>query len=319
MPAQASNETAQSPVNVLVIARVTPAQLDEIASVDPRLHVEHALRTFVPELAAEWPPFAIQNYIPAELRDTPDSPELAQRRDDLLRQAHVLYVGFPYPRRLLSRAPNLRFAHHPAAAISNMRRSELWGGPVPLTSGRGTNNPLEIAEWVITVTLALHKQLPRSFVQRQEGRVDRWVFRQRVLRAQGKTMAIVGLGGIGRNVAQLASALGMRVIGSRRSSEPVEHVAQLFFLAGLHDMLCQADTVVLCAAVTPETHHLMNRQAFTAIKPGAFLVNVAGATSSTKTRWRKPWPRASWAASPPTSTSVSAKVCPAPTSWPSTT
>jgi phosphoglycerate dehydrogenase-like enzyme len=67
----------------------------------------------------------------------------------------------------------------------------------------------------------------------------------------------------------------MRVIGTHRSSEPVEHVDQLYPPSELDAVLAQSDLVVVASQLTAETHHLFNATAFAAMKPGVFLINVA--------------------------------------------
>ena len=121
--------------------------------------------------------------------------------------------------------------------------------------------------------MALAKELPRAFSQRAAGKLDRQAFNGRQM--AGKTLAVVGLGGIGQQVARLARALGMRVIGTRRSAEPVEHVEQLYRAVRAARRPGAERLVVVASQLTAETHHLMNAAAFAAMKPGAFLVNVA--------------------------------------------
>jgi phosphoglycerate dehydrogenase-like enzyme len=159
------------------------------------------------------------------------------------------------------------------AGVSNLAQSDLWNGPVPVTSGRGVGGTLPIAEWALTATLALCKELPRAFAQRAEGQFDRLALRGR--QVAGKTMAVIGLGGIGQEVARLAAALGMRVIGTRRSGESVPHVEQVYTPDALHAVLGQSDVVVVASQLTPETYHLIDAAALAALKPGAFLLNVA--------------------------------------------
>ena len=91
----------------------------------------------------------------------------------------------------------------------------------------------------------------------------------------GKTMLVVGLGGIGTEVARRAAALDMRVIGTRRSSREgpdfVDYVGlsdELFELAG------EADFVVITVPLTTETEGLFNKDFFSATKRGAHIVNV---------------------------------------------
>jgi phosphoglycerate dehydrogenase-like enzyme len=260
-------------MKVVLIAPLSAQSQAEIAAVDPRIQVEDAWELFGPELVADWPRQTAESYLPRRFWDMPDTPELQARRDILLAEAEVVCFTFPPPNRIASRAPNLRFVHQIPAGVSNLSRGDLWQGTVPVTSGRGAGGTLPIAEWAIAVTLALAKELPKAFGQRAAGRLDRQAFDGRQI--AGKTLAVVGLGGIGQQVARLGRALGMRVIGTRRSSEPVEHVDRLYPPSELHAVLAQSDVVVVASQLTAETHHLMNAAAFAVLTPGTFLVNVA--------------------------------------------
>ena len=260
-------------MKVLLIAPISAEHQAEIAAVDSRVEVVDGWELFGPELVADWPRQTAESYLPRHFQTMPDSPELRQRRDELLADAEVVCFTFPPPLRLAGRAPKLRFVHQIPAGVSNLMRSDLWQGPVPVTSGRGAGSTLPIAEWAMTVGMALCKELPRAFSQRAAGALDRQAFNGR--QVAGKTLAVIGLGGIGQQVARLGRAVGMRVIGTRRSQEPVEHVDRLYPPSELHAVLAQSDLVVIASQLTAETHHLMNAAAFAALKPGAFVVNVA--------------------------------------------
>ena len=260
-------------MKVVLIAPMAAEFIAAIAASDRRLQIEDAWELFGPELVAEWPTQTTESYLPRRFWTMPDSPTLRQRRDALLSEAEVVCITFPPPLRLAGRAPRLRFVHQFPAGVSNLSRGDLWKGHVPVTSGRGAGNILPIAEWAIAVSLALCKELPRAFAQRAAGTLDRRAFNARQL--AGKTLAVVGLGGIGQQVARLGRALGMRVIGTRRSSEPVEHIDQLYSPSELKAVLAQSDLVVVASQLTAETRHLFDAAAFATLKPGAFLVNVA--------------------------------------------
>jgi phosphoglycerate dehydrogenase-like enzyme len=109
--------------------------------------------------------------------------------------------------------------------------------------------------------------------QRRRGRLDRAPFRGQQI--AGMTLGVVGLGGIGREVARLGQGLGMRVVGTRRSAEPVDHVAQLYAPEQLSELLRESNVVVLSTQLTDETHHVIDQAALAAMQPGAFLINVA--------------------------------------------
>jgi phosphoglycerate dehydrogenase-like enzyme len=101
----------------------------------------------------------------------------------------------------------------------------------------------------------------------------------RPLLLEGKTACIVGAGGIGLDVGKLCAALGMRVLGTRRHSHPVQPLPSGFSeLGGAGDLdrfLPNSDFVVICCQWTPETTRLFNTDRFAAMKPGSILVNVA--------------------------------------------
>jgi phosphoglycerate dehydrogenase-like enzyme len=260
-------------MKVVLIAPVPARQQAEIAAVDARIEVVDAWELFGPELVADWPKQTADSYLPRRFQEIRDSPALQQQRDAVLADAEVICFTFPPPLRLVGRAPKLRFVHQIPAGVSNLMRSDLWNGPVPVTSGRGAGSTLPIAEWAIAVGMALCKELPRAFGQRAAGALDRQAFNGR--QVASKTLAVIGLGGIGQQVARLGQALGMRVIGTRRSREHVEHVERLYAPSDLHAVLAQSDLVVIASQLTAETHHLMSSAAFAALKPGAFVVNVA--------------------------------------------
>ncbi len=260
-------------MKVVLIAPVPAESQAEIAAVDPRIMIEDAWDLWGPELVGDWPRQTTESYLPRRFWTMSDSPELRARRDAVLADAEVVCITFPPPLRIASRAPKLRFVHQIPAGVSNLSRGDLWHSSIPISSGRGAGSTLPIAEWAIAVTMALAKELPRAFGQRAAGKLDRQAFDGRQI--AGKTLAVVGLGGIGREVARLGRALGMRVVGTRRSSDPVEHVDRLYTPAELHTVLGQSDVVVVASQLTAETHHLINADAFAAMKPGAFLVNVA--------------------------------------------
>jgi len=257
---------------VFNVALIAPSSADErrrIAAVDLRVRVHDAWELFAPELVADWPRQTLDWYLPPRFRQLASS---ATERDALLAEADAICITFPFPTRLLARAPRVRFIHQLPAGVSNLQRGDLWQAQVPITSGRGAGNTLAIAEWAIAATLALFKELPKA--ARQAGQMDRRAYRAR--QVAGKTLGVVGLGGIGQQVARLASGLGLRVVGSRRSAEqPVEHVERVYPPSQLPDLLGESDVVVLATQLTAETHHLIDAAALRAMRQGAFLLNVA--------------------------------------------
>ena len=94
-------------------------------------------------------------------------------------------------------------------------------------------------------------------------------------RLVGATVVIVGTGGIGRSLVQMLAPLGPRIIGVNRSGAELAGAARTVTADRLSEVLPDADFVVLAAAHTPETHHLIDAAALAAMPAGAWIINVA--------------------------------------------
>jgi phosphoglycerate dehydrogenase-like enzyme len=95
----------------------------------------------------------------------------------------------------------------------------------------------------------------------------------------GATLGVVGLGGIGQEVARLGRAVGMRVIGTRRSvveaQVGVDGADLLLPASRLSELAAESDYVVVCSQLTEETRGMIGTEVFAAMKPGAVLINIA--------------------------------------------
>jgi phosphoglycerate dehydrogenase-like enzyme len=89
----------------------------------------------------------------------------------------------------------------------------------------------------------------------------------------GKTLGILGLGAIGQEVARLAAALGMRVVGTRRGSAPLPGPAEVLPSERTEEVLARSDFVLLLLPATPDTENLMDARRLGQMKPGAWLLN----------------------------------------------
>src|SRR5688572_13643077 len=112
-------------MRVVLIAPLPAERLAAISAVDPRIEVEDAWELFGPELVADWPAQTVEWYLPPHLRARADSQEQRRRRDALLATAEVVCITFPFPTRLVSRAPGLRFVHQFPAGVSNLTYGDL--------------------------------------------------------------------------------------------------------------------------------------------------------------------------------------------------
>ena len=178
----------------------------------------------------------------------------------------------------LAAATRLRWIHSPAAGVGSMLFPAMIESPVVLTNSRGLSADT-IAEHVIAVTLVLFRRL-HTAVRYQAQR--EWA--QDVVGAppanrqiSGSHACVVGLGSIGRAAARRMHALGATVSGVRRdcSAPAPEGVGRVGQPAELHDMLHQADVVVIAAPQTRDTRGLIGGAELEAMRRDAILVNVS--------------------------------------------
>ena len=195
----------------------------------------------------------------------------------ILAQAEVLLVGYPVPEGLAALSPRLVWAHHTQAGVSNLIGTDLWGSEITLTSSRGAAAATAIAEYALAAAAHFARGLHEAARQKAAGQFTREGYAMRTLR--DATMGVIGLGGIGREVARLSRAAGMRVIGTRRSVTaplPDADEADLVLPAGqILEVAAESDFLVICSQLTAETRGFINASVFAAMKPGAVLINVA--------------------------------------------
>jgi glyoxylate reductase len=134
------------------------------------------------------------------------------------------------------------------------------------------NTPDVLTEATAELTLALLLALLRRVAEgdRLVRRGGEWALAPTFMLGEGlagKTLGVVGLGRIGREVARLAGAFGMRIVHTRGSG-PYEELP-------LEQLLAEADVVTIHAPLTAETHHLIGAGELGLMKPSAVLVNVA--------------------------------------------
>lgn len=180
----------------------------------------------------------------------------------------------------LTRAAGLRWVHSSAVAVDTLCLPDLADRGVRVSNTRGVQ-AVPIAEHALAVILGLAKQLPFTFENQQRAEWAQHAYTGPRLPwlLNGRTLGLIGLGGIGQALAVRASALGMRVVALRRQMEaaPVNGVSAVYGRDRLHAMLGDCDVLAIAAPLTPHTDHLIDRTALAALRPGAVLVNVGRA------------------------------------------
>ena len=181
------------------------------------------------------------------------------------------------PNERVLHAPRLRWLHVDHAGLNRAARPEAFRDGLIVTGSAGRSAPV-LAEHALFFALALAYDYP-AFLDAQ--RAHRWgVAGQDNLRGLfGRTMGIVGLGHTGKELAVRAKALGMRVLGYRRSTAApppgVDHVFSTDAKDSLDPLLEQSDFVVLALGLSDATHHLIGARELDRIGPTGYLINMA--------------------------------------------
>jgi phosphoglycerate dehydrogenase-like enzyme len=256
-----------SRVVVAIATPLEPELVERIATVDKRVEV-----LYEPDLLprTRYPGdhrgVAITRYRDAQ-----------GRWDELLASAEVLF-GLPGDsadglRDVVRRSDRLRWVHGTAAgageqlAAAKLEPAEL--DRVAVTTSAGVH-AVPLAEFALLGLLAFAKGLPRLLADKAERRWDHYP----VGELRGRTVLVVGLGGIGREVVRLASAFGMRTLGIKRTGGDVPHLDELHPPERLRELLPRADGLVVTLPITDATRGLLDREALGLLPRGATLVNV---------------------------------------------
>ncbi|HEY7366113.1 MAG TPA: D-2-hydroxyacid dehydrogenase [Methylomirabilota bacterium] len=183
-------------------------------------------------------------------------------------EAEIVYA-WRFPPALLGKAGRLKWLQAAGAGVEWALVPELPAG-VTVTRAPGVFGPW-MAEYVLG-WCAWVTQRMQTYLEAKGQR--RWLGTVIPRRLGGTTMAIVGLGDIGRDVARAARALGMRVFGVTRSGRPVRDAHRVYRPVALPRVLGEADWVVVVLPLTPATRGLIGERELAAMRRSAWLVNI---------------------------------------------
>jgi phosphoglycerate dehydrogenase-like enzyme len=175
---------------------------------------------------------------------------------------------------LAAAAPLLRWIHIIGAGIEPLLPLDWLPEHVVLTNNSGIHIE-KTREAATMALLMLNARIPAIVTNQKKALWDQ-IFTPRIA---GKTVLIVGVGDMGAAAAGAAKALGLRVIGVRRSGALHPDVDRMVSVEALDTVLPEADFVVLAAPLTPETRNLIDRRRIGLMKPGAGFFNIGRAGS----------------------------------------
>ena len=256
--------------NVLIASYLEPEHVERVCKVSPQINV-----IYEPELLP--PP----RYPADHTNKITRSPEQEARWRELLRQADVLFdFDHTHHDDLPELAPRLRWVQATSAGIGQFVRRLRYAERMPnvvFTTASGVHaQPL--AEFCIMAML----MWSRNYWQMQRGQQTRRWERFGATDLAGRTLGVVGVGNVGREVARMGKALGMRVIGNKRTVAGVDPATlYLDALSGpdeLPELLRQSEYLVLIAPHTDQTEQFIGERELALLPQGALLINIGRGT-----------------------------------------
>lgn len=245
-----------NPINILITSALSKEASDKITAVSSRIKIMDA----------------------SGLWDAPDM-VTAERKGDfanekfeaMLSQTEVIY-GFRPPQNVIARAPKLKWIQTMLAGVDHFLTPDIVKSRVIVTNMSGIHSS-PVSEMAFSMMLMFAKQAPFCFLNKQEKKWERFI----PMLLRSKTVGIVGLGNIGKELARMSKAFGMRVIATRRTAkegDKARYVDLIVPMEKLKKLLSESDFVVLLMPATPGTHKIIGEKELRAMKPTAYLVNV---------------------------------------------
>ncbi|MBU4372191.1 MAG: D-2-hydroxyacid dehydrogenase [Proteobacteria bacterium] len=191
----------------------------------------------------------------------------------LLQRAEVIFGWIhQFPKNLPARTDRLKWIQVMTAGIDRLPEEILKSG-IRVANASGLHGAA-MGEVVLEMMLMFVKDAP-ACMRMKQGREWRR-YRPGLLR--DRTVGVLGLGAVGKEIARLCKAFGMKVIGIRRSggaASPIPDVDRVYPRERLPELLAESDFLVLALPLTKETEGMIGEKELRGMKPTAFLINVA--------------------------------------------
>ncbi len=186
---------------------------------------------------------------------------------DFIQEAEII-LSWKIPDELLKRAKKLKWFSSTAAGNEDLIHHPDLPESVILTKAMVYGEMM--AEYVFAYLLYDNRHLAKHFEDQKKRVWDR----NRPGRLRGKTMGILGLGSVGKEIAKRGKQFGMTILGLKRTPGPVEHVDRVFCPKDLDKMIPELDYIVVSLPLTSETYHLLGEKELRLLKKGAMLFNI---------------------------------------------
>jgi phosphoglycerate dehydrogenase-like enzyme len=182
----------------------------------------------------------------------------------------IMGLGHHVPPTLIAAAPKLKWVQALTTGTETLTAPGVLPPHVLLTSTRGIHGP-QMSELAFLNMIALNRDFRKMQRNQAAAKWDQWD--QPTL--DGKTIVIVGMGILAEHLAERCKLFGMTVIGVSGGRASAPHFDEVHPRSALVQMAVRADFLMLLVPYSPATHHLVSREVIAAMKPSAFLINLA--------------------------------------------
>ncbi|MDR1816189.1 MAG: D-2-hydroxyacid dehydrogenase [Clostridiales Family XIII bacterium] len=202
-----------------------------------------------------------------------------EKEEDVLAKgidADVLFIwggNRKPPMAFIERSKKLKWIHTFSAGVDPIIESPIRGMDLIVTNGKGVHS-YSMAVVAIGFIISLLRDF-RIYHKRQSAHHWEKEFDNLPREIWGKTLVILGAGAIGAQLARLAKAFDMKVVGVKRSVTPLEHYDEVLPNSRMAEAAARADVVVCLVPLTPETRHLVDAEFFRAMKRTAYFINIS--------------------------------------------
>jgi D-2-hydroxyacid dehydrogenase (NADP+) len=182
----------------------------------------------------------------------------------------IIAIGHHIPPAMIAAAKKLKWIQALTTGTDALTAPGVMPPHVLLTSTRGGHGP-QMSELAFLNMIALQRNFRKMQRNQAEAKWDQWA--QPIL--EGKTIVIVGLGFLAEHLAERCKLFGMATIGVSGGRGRAPHFDEVHPRSALATVAARADFLMLLVPYAPDTHHLINREVIAAMKPTAFLINLA--------------------------------------------
>jgi len=204
-----------------------------------------------------------------------ENTELAHLKAKLAAADYVVFWDVGLPADLLNAAPRLKLAHKWGVGVENIDLAVARARSIQVARTPGSN-AVPVAEFAVGLMIAIGRRIVMAHNSMLEGRWAKNDIWRRSIMLSGKTVGIVGLGAIGKEVARRLTGFGCKVLYNTRTRLPeAEETARSVAYRSLEALLKESDFVCLCCPLSPQTRGMIAAPQLAMMKQGSILVNVA--------------------------------------------